>query len=226
MARPRSDISTRILHAARARFLREGVDGASLRHIARDAGTNIGMIYYYYPTKDDLFFAVVEEVYVELLKDLELALAPDVPVAERIGRLYLRIGQASEHELEVIRLMVREILVSSARLNRLIDRFQRGHLPLVLRMLVDGLADGTLDRRRHPALMMLCTLAVGAVPQMLRRFVGDRAPFDQITSGQALSLELVEILLGGIGGPNVAEQARKKPRRRAAVTPTDRRARP
>ena len=31
MARPRSDIAPRILHAARERFLAEGVDGASLR---------------------------------------------------------------------------------------------------------------------------------------------------------------------------------------------------
>src|SRR5262245_34414577 len=99
MARPRSDISTRIVHAARARFLQSGVDGASLRHIARDARTNIGMIYYYFPSKDDLFLAVVEEVYVGLLKDLALALAPDAPVEERIGRLYLRIGRASEREL-------------------------------------------------------------------------------------------------------------------------------
>jgi hypothetical protein len=108
----------------------------------------------------------------------------------------------------VIRLMVREILVSSARLNRLIERFQRGHLPLVIGMLGDGLRDGTLDGRRHPALLMLCTLAVGALPQMARRFIGDRAPFDQLKSGPALSLELVEILLGGIGAPNAA-RARK-----------------
>ena len=46
MARPRGDIAPRILHAARKRFLVEGVDGASLRAIARDARTNKGMIYY------------------------------------------------------------------------------------------------------------------------------------------------------------------------------------
>jgi AcrR family transcriptional regulator len=44
MARPRSDIRPRLLASARARFLREGVDGASLRSIAKDAATNIGMV--------------------------------------------------------------------------------------------------------------------------------------------------------------------------------------
>ena len=37
MARPRSDIQPRIVEAARYRFLRAGVDGASLREIAKDA---------------------------------------------------------------------------------------------------------------------------------------------------------------------------------------------
>src|SRR4029077_6434218 len=57
MARPRSDIQPRIVRAARERFLAEGVDGASLRTIASDAGTNVGMVFYYFPTKDDLFLA-------------------------------------------------------------------------------------------------------------------------------------------------------------------------
>jgi AcrR family transcriptional regulator len=38
--------------------LGDGVDGASLREIAREAGTNIGMVVYYFATKDDLFLAV------------------------------------------------------------------------------------------------------------------------------------------------------------------------
>ena len=38
MARPRTDIQPRIVRAARARFLAEGVDGASLRAIARRRG--------------------------------------------------------------------------------------------------------------------------------------------------------------------------------------------
>ena len=41
MARPRSDIEPRIVHAARERFLHEGVDGASLRTIASNARRSV-----------------------------------------------------------------------------------------------------------------------------------------------------------------------------------------
>src|SRR5437868_8645727 len=105
MARPKSDIEPRILAAARARFLSDGVDGASLRGIASDAGTSIGMVYYYFPTKDELFFAVVDELYGKLLKDIEAAIAPDVPVRERVERLYARVARVSEEELLVMRLV-------------------------------------------------------------------------------------------------------------------------
>src|SRR5689334_13178575 len=131
MARPKSDIEPRILKAARARFLSDGVDGASLRSIASDAGTSIGMVYYYFPTKDDLFFGVVEELYGRLLQDMELAIAPDVPVRQRVERLYLRFSRLEEEELLVLRLVAREALTSGTRFARLRDRFQSGHIPLI-----------------------------------------------------------------------------------------------
>jgi AcrR family transcriptional regulator len=199
MARPRSDIEPRIVHAARRRFLREGVDGASLRTIAKDAGTSIGMVYYYYPKKDDLFFAVVEEAYAKLLADMTRALEPDAPVEERLRRLYARIGAVTETELATVQLIVREVLVSSARLRRLVARFQRGHIPLVLGALSDGVHEGSVDPTLPPALLLLCTLSVGAVPQLVRRALGKRPPFAGLPEGDPLAQILVRVLFRGIG---------------------------
>lgn len=197
MPRPKGDIDERILHAARRRFLIEGVDGASLRAVARDAETSIGMVYYYFPTKDDLFLAVVEEVYERLLADLVVALSPEKPVRERIQRLYERVGKLDEDELTMLRLVVREALVSSSRLESLIARFQRGHLPHVFRTILDGVADGTLDASRHPLLLCGALLGVGGVPQVLRRLLGDSLP--GLSASDDLSQQLVDMLLNGIG---------------------------
>ena len=146
MARPKGDIDQRILHAARARFLAEGVDGASLRAVAKDARTSIGMIYYYFPTKDDLFFGVVEEVYQRVLADIEVALGPDVGVEARIRRLYERIVRLDAGERDVLRLVIRESLTSASRRERLLERFARGHFPIVIRTVLEGFANGTLSR--------------------------------------------------------------------------------
>src|SRR5687767_12729940 len=192
MARPRSDIMERIVHAARERFLQEGVDGASLRQIARDADTNIGMIYYYFPTKDDLFLEVVEEVYAGLLEGLETALTPDAPFEQRIQRLYVRMGQVSEDEFKVMRLVVREALISSARLDRLLERFLRGHIPLILNAVADGIAEGKLRRDIHPALFMMAVLATGGPPQLIGRVARERFGMSDLPTSEELAATLVE----------------------------------
>ncbi len=199
MPRPRSDIDTRILHAARARFLEEGVDGASLRKIAKDAGTSIGMVYYYFPTKDDLFFAVVEEVYERLLADIVRILRAEEPFERRLLHLAERAGDASELELMVVRLVLRESLTSNKRFERIVERFQRGHLPLVLGFLGEGVESGALAPDRHPGLLMMSTAALVIVPQMLRRALDGQPQFDGAPAGHELAALLVDVLLGGIG---------------------------
>jgi AcrR family transcriptional regulator len=208
MPRPASDIKARLVHAARARFVGQGVDGASLREIAADARTSIGMVYYHFGTKDDLFFAVVEEVYQRLLADLESAVAPGPAVRERLRRLYRRLAVLSDTEVEVLRLVVGEALVSSTRLDRLLARFMRGHLPLVLGLLEEGVRDGTIDGSRPLLLLMMATFAMGGPPQVIRRIVQRRLPAAAaLPAGEALADELLELLLGGIG-PRPRERKR------------------
>jgi AcrR family transcriptional regulator len=201
MARPRTDIGPRILVAARKHFRQSGVEGATLRAIARDAGTSIGMIYYYYPTKDDLFFAVVEETYRKILADLERLLVPDASVKERLSRLFERIAAVSDEEVEILRLVAQEGLASSPRFPRLVERFLRGHVPLVLRMLMTGIGQHELDGRRHLIVLLLATFGLGGPPQLIRRALGERLPVPGAPSGQALAAELVDVLLYGIAAP-------------------------
>ncbi|MSP23757.1 MAG: TetR/AcrR family transcriptional regulator [Myxococcales bacterium] len=214
MPRPRSNIDRRILHAARRRFLAAGVDGASLRRIAADARTSIGMIYYYFPTKDELFLAVVEEVYGALMGELEAVLARDLPLEERLRLLGGRIAALSEAQLDVVRLVVREGVGSSKRRERLFERFARGHLGLVLGAIMGGLAKGEVDARHHPIVATMATLAVTVVPQLMRRFAAGSALFAELPSGDALAAALQDVLFRGI-----AKQEETRPRGKTTRKP-------
>jgi AcrR family transcriptional regulator len=216
MARPASDIQPRILAAARARFLQEGVDGASLRAIATDARTSIGMVYYYFPTKDDLFFAVIEDVYVALLADLTRALGADADVAERFRRLYRRLGAMSETEAITVRLIMREILVSNTRLERLVERFKRGHIPLVLATVRDGMHAGAIDPQLPPLLVTLVAFVVGAAPQFLLARIGPHLPIAMLPKGAMLGDLLVRVLFEGVGVKERPRAPRKRGVRRKA----------
>jgi AcrR family transcriptional regulator len=201
MARPKSDIQPRILTAARGRFLADGVDGASLRGIATDAGTSIGMVYYYYPTKDELFFGVVEELYRQLLADIEQAIPPDLPVKQRLERLYGRIARLSEEELLMARLVLREALTSNTRFMRLRERFKAGHIPLIAKLIADGYQAGIFDPKLHPMVAMFCVAGVGVLPQIMRRALDGVLPFPNAPAGVELSKSLVSVLFSGIGAP-------------------------
>jgi TetR/AcrR family transcriptional regulator len=215
MARPRSDIRQRVVRAARGRFLAEGVDGASLRTIAREAGTNVGMVFYYFPTKDDLFLAVVEKVYGKLLSDLAVALGAGGKTRDRLVRVFVRLGEASAHELEVIRLVAREALLSSERFRRLLARAQRGHIKMLLETLAEGVERGEVDPEVSLPLLLLSTIAMGALPQFVRRAAGREAPFASLPPPRPLAEASIELLLRAIG-----PRRRRSPRGRASRAPT------
>ncbi len=199
MARPATDIKQRVLRAARVCFLHKGVDATSLRQIASRAKTSVGMVYYYFPTKEELFLGVVEQTYERVLKDLEQALAPDKPVRERLRGVFVRIGNASDDEFEIIQLVLREALISPERLEHLLPMFQKGHLPLLWRAIADGVQEGELDKHRHPALLVLSSMAVGVVPQLIRRRAGKRKPLADLPQGEKLADQLIDVLFSGIG---------------------------
>ena len=171
MARPRSDIALRIVTAAAERFLHDGVDGASLRQIAVAAGTNLGMVYYYFPTKDDLFLAVVERHYAPLSQAIIEAIAAGPSFDERVRALYDRFGAMSDEEFVVLRLMLREALVSSERLNRVFERMMQGHTPAMLELLSEGIATGRVAADLHPVAALVTMAVLAIAPQVMVRRV-------------------------------------------------------
>ena len=62
------------------------VDGKSMRQIARRAGVALGGIYNYFPSKEELFFALLEErlpaeEILDTLAGIEDSSGPEMPVA-------------------------------------------------------------------------------------------------------------------------------------------------
>lgn len=195
------------MHAARGRFLEEGVDGASLRAIARDAGTSLGMVYYYFPAKDDLFFAVVEDVYAKLVARLEVVLTSAQDTEGKVKEIYQIFATLEDEELTVMRLIIKEAMASSQRLTRLFERFSRGHVGLMLKMIVEGMQKGELRRDMPPMVLVMCTIAIGLLPQLLTRRLREvGVPVQTMfPAPDGLALALTQIALHGIGKPDGAE---------------------
>jgi len=195
MARPATDLKHRLVAAARDAFDRRGVDAVSLRAIAQRAGTTIGMVYYYFPTKDDLFFAVIDDVYARVLPDVAAALGGDAPLRHKLGAVMRRLAGVSDVERAVLRIAVRDALVSPTRRARLFERFQRGHIPLVLEALARAQATGEV-RADAPAAMKL--FSAGAVA-ILGALVLEHLPLPGLPPAAARVEIALDLLFDGIG---------------------------
>jgi TetR/AcrR family transcriptional regulator len=76
-----------ILAAARTEFAAKGLNGARVDQIAKRAGVNKQLVYYYFGSKDDLYRAALEATYAEiraLERKLDLSALPPRQAMERL----------------------------------------------------------------------------------------------------------------------------------------------
>src|SRR5271170_6668276 len=73
-----------ILQAAVREFSREGVAGARTDAIARAAGVNKALLYYYFKDKETLYGAVLDQVFGGLIAHVGEVLSRDLPPREKI----------------------------------------------------------------------------------------------------------------------------------------------
>lgn len=200
MPRPRGDIRDRLIESARRRFLSAGVDGSSLRAIASDAGTNTGMVHYYFETKDMLFLEVVESTYAGLLTDIEAIMGRDASFLDRLEALSRRIGEMSDEELDTVRIVARELLLSGDRRQMLLKRFEKGHIAVASHAVMGAVSSGELRRDVPPPVLLVVAFASMVMPQAIRRAGAGRdvAPFSLLPEAPELAAAMRSILETGL----------------------------
>jgi TetR/AcrR family transcriptional regulator len=73
-----------ILQAAVTEFSRDGVAGARTDAIARTAGVNKALLYYYFKDKETLYAAVLDHVFEGLTQSIKAALSSDLPPGKKL----------------------------------------------------------------------------------------------------------------------------------------------
>ena len=73
-----------ILQAAGLEFAKHGIAGARTDAIARAAGVNKALLYYYFKDKETLYSAVLDQVFEGLTQSIQKALSSDLPPREKL----------------------------------------------------------------------------------------------------------------------------------------------
>ena len=123
--RDREAVSRSILDAARELFVSEGYRNVSIRKIAEKIEYSPAAIYGYFPSKDDIFYALAEEGFRLLhasddATELDAALAPLEPL-DRVKAIFWRFYEFSRQHPQYFELMF--VDRSVPRISQAYERF-------------------------------------------------------------------------------------------------------
>ena len=110
LADPAATAPARILEAATAEFAARGYDGARIEAIGRRAGVNKALLYYYFPSKGELYRRLVLEHLSAAGATLETAAAGDPPPREAIERMITALFEVLSARPEISDFVMREVL--------------------------------------------------------------------------------------------------------------------
>lgn len=134
-----------ILQAAVREFAREGVAGARTDAIARSAGVNKALLYYYFKDKEALYQAVLDEVFSGVRVAIENALAQPLPPRERLkAYVCAHFDYIASNQLYP-RIVHAEFLRASrdsSRLQRIAKEYFRPIFSRVAELLAEGVQSG------------------------------------------------------------------------------------
>ena len=145
MATKAKETQRNILETAKTHFLSDGLTGASLRNIVKDAGLTTGAFYKYYPTKEALFDELTDpylkhiyEIYDQVIAEFEklsaddqtknMASISDEGMEEMLNYVYdhydnfkllLKCGDSGKYENFIHGMVAREIKSSHRYLEKM-----------------------------------------------------------------------------------------------------------
>lgn len=109
----RQDEGTRekILAAARAEFIENGLRGARMQEIANRAGVNKALLHYHFRDKESLYRAVLELVTQRMRNEIFATFSPaeEIPPEESIRRLVRTYVMALHEHPDMVGLVLREL---------------------------------------------------------------------------------------------------------------------
>ncbi len=164
----------RILAAAKAEFARLGLGGARVDEIAERAAANKRMIYHYFGSKEDLFAAVLEHVYMGFRTEEQALDLEGLPADEAMIKLIRFTWEYYLENPEFIRLVNSANLHEGKHLERstLLRDASRAHLNLADQLLARGVREG-IFREGVDAVQLNITIAAIGYYYLTNRFTGE-----------------------------------------------------
>lgn len=135
-----------ILAAARDEFIAHGFHATRVADVAKRARLSKGAIYFYYPSKRDLFLALVlaeHESSYAILEEAETSMAPALLRLLHVGRAYLEAFAGTEQPPRFF-LMMTELAMRDEELREECEALHQRFVDAAARIFAQGIAEGSM----------------------------------------------------------------------------------
>ena len=170
---PEAERKAQILRAARAVFIQEGYLASRVEDVAKRAGLSKGAVYFYFPSKRDLFLALVHEEHEATYSFLETAEGDDRTAAIKmldLGQKYLDYFAGLKSPPRFF-LMMCEQAIRDDEVREEVQAVHQRFVDATARILAQGMAEGVF-RQADPL----------AVAQVLKALI------DGLAGGSAIGI--------------------------------------
>jgi AcrR family transcriptional regulator len=163
--KPPTELLDHLLDEAFDAFAEHGYEGASMRQIASEAGTTIQRIAYHFPSKEDLWKAVLRRVVLRFneRRRIRLEQLGEVSASVRLRHLITDMVHFLAESPGIHRIMTWEASRPSARLDWLCNNFLTSLVRESVAIIEAAQREGTV-MRVDPARLHYAILSISAVP--------------------------------------------------------------
>lgn len=189
---PKADVSAeripQILQAATRVFARCGIDAASMKEIAQEAGLSIGGVYWYYETKDQILFDLVKSFIEKDLAEATMIARSSACARQRLEKMMLA-GLAGAVQLMPLTLEIYRQSLRNAEVRAALQGYLSAYRELFRMLFEQGIAGGEFRPvNSDTAAQLLIALYNGALELSL--LDGDVVRVaDTLTAGLTLLFE-------------------------------------
>ena len=193
----------RLLLAAAVRvFARKGYHASRVGDIAEEAGVAYGLLYHYFPSKEDLLLTVFRETWRALITTIKSVEDDGDPPREQLRKVAQILLRSWRRDPDLVRVLVLEVTRSPhlpGEMDEIAESFAAIQ-DIVERGQADGSIRADLDAR------LASYIFYGAVEELLTGWVLGRLPDSEEDVARA-EHTLVEIVTGGLA-PELATAGR------------------
>jgi TetR/AcrR family transcriptional regulator len=192
-----------ILQAAVREFAREGIAGARTDSIARAAGVNKALLYYYFEDKEALYGAVIDQVFGGLTANVHEVLARQLPPREKIlayvGAHFDYVASNPLYPPIVQGEMMRARRGSTPQFERMVKQYFRPLFSKVAAVLRDGQVSGEFRQvdpmQFIPSMIAVIVFYFSSAPVMRMMTGADPLDPERLAQRRAAVLDFISAAL-------------------------------